>query len=171
MRTTPTDSVALIFLPFALFFARVIGDGNTRTFTKFNGHKSQFISFDTKGGEVEINWDISVPFFTIPLNHVSETGEVLPLLNVNARGLSIAGVLTAILTLAVPLLSKQGPETQYHRSLDSQWSQMGDTINEIMFSNRYVTPCIQRIACSIVSEARHSDNPTSTDKIIDGLSR
>ncbi|XP_071562217.1 LOW QUALITY PROTEIN: uncharacterized protein [Temnothorax nylanderi] len=171
MRATPTDSAALtlILLPFALFFVRVIGDGTTRTFTKPNGQKSQLISFDTKGGEVEITWDVSVPFFTIPLNHVSETGEVLPLLNVNTRGLSIAGVLTAILSLAVPLFSKPGPGMQY-RSLDSQWSQMGDTINEIVFSNRYITPCVQRIVCSVVSEASQSDNPTSTDKIIDGLS-
>jgi len=54
-----------------------------------------------------------VPFFTIPVNHVSEDGEVLPLLNVNTKGLSIAGVVTAILTLAVPLLSKPGPGMQY----------------------------------------------------------
>ncbi|KAL6256437.1 hypothetical protein P5V15_012550 [Pogonomyrmex californicus] len=170
MRVATTDSTALIFLPFALLFARVIGDGNARTFTKpFNGQKSQLISFDTKGGEIEVNWDVSVPFFTIPLNHVSETGEVSPLLNVNTKGFSVAGVLTAILTLAVPLLSKPGPGVNY-RNLDSQWSQMGDTINEIVFSNRYVTPCVQRIVCSVVSEASHSDNPSSTDKIIDGLS-
>ena len=47
------------------------------------------------------------------MNHVSENGEVLPLLNVNTKGLSIAGMLTAILTLAVPLLSKPGPGMQY----------------------------------------------------------
>ncbi|KYM96511.1 PREDICTED: uncharacterized protein LOC108779368 [Cyphomyrmex costatus] len=169
MRATSTDSAALILLPFALFFVQVIGDSKSRTFMNINGQKSQFISFDTKGGDVEITWDVSVPFFTIPMNHISENGEVLPLLNVNTKGLSIAGVLTAILTLAVPLLSKPGSEMQY-RSLDSQWSQMGDTINEIVFSNRYITPCIQRIICTIISEASHSDNPTSTDKIIDGLS-
>lgn len=55
--------------------------------------------------------------------------------------------------------------------LDSQWSQMGGMINEIMFSNQYITPCVQRVVCTVVSEASHSDNPTSTDKIIDGLSR
>lgn len=54
---------------------------------------------------------------------------------------------------------------------DSQWSRMGNTINEIILGNNYVTPCIQRIVCTVVSEASHSDNPTSTDKIIDGLSR
>ncbi|XP_011861536.1 PREDICTED: uncharacterized protein LOC105558448 [Vollenhovia emeryi] len=170
MRATPTDSILLILLPFALFFVRVIGDSNARTFTKLNGQKSQFISFDTKGGNVDINWEVSVPFFSIPLNHVSETGEVLPLLNVNTRGLSIAGVLTAIVTLAVPLMSKPGPQGTQYRSLDSQWSQMGDTINEIVFRNRYITPCVQRIVCAVVSEASHSDNPTSTNKIIDGLS-
>ncbi|XP_012522575.1 uncharacterized protein LOC105828658 [Monomorium pharaonis] len=169
MRVTLADSTVLILLPLVLFFVRVIGDSNARTFTKINGQKSQLISFDSKEGEVEVNWEVSVPFFTIPLNHVRENGEVLPLLNVNTKGLSVAGVLTAILTLAVPLLSKPAPGMQY-RSLDSQWSQMGDTISEIVFSNRYVTPCVQRIVCTIVSEARNSDSPSSTDKIIDGLS-
>lgn len=55
MRATPADSTALFLLPFALFFVRVIGDGNSRTFTKLNGQKSQLISFDTKGGEVEVS--------------------------------------------------------------------------------------------------------------------
>ncbi|XP_039314297.1 uncharacterized protein LOC105204177 [Solenopsis invicta] len=170
MRATPADSIALILLPFALFFVQVIGNSNERTFIKPNGQKPQFVSFDTKGGEVEINWDVSVPFFTIPLNHIGENGEVLPLLNVNTRGLSIAGVLTAILTLAVPLLSKPSGPGMNYRSLDSQWLQMGDTINEIVFSNRFITPCVQRIVCTVVSEAKHSDSPSSTDKIIDGLS-
>jgi len=58
MRTTPTDSAALILLPFALFFVRVIGDGNSRTFMNLNGQKPQFISFDTKGGEVEVSIEV-----------------------------------------------------------------------------------------------------------------
>lgn len=48
---------------------------------------------------------------------------------------------------------------------------MGDTINDVVFGNTLIAPCIQRVVCSVVSEASHSDNPTSTDKIIDGLSR
>lgn len=50
-----------------------------------------------------------MPFFTVPLNHIGEDGEVLPLLTVNKKGLSVAGVLTALVTLAVPLLSKPSP--------------------------------------------------------------
>lgn len=49
------DSTALILLPFALFFMRVIGEGNTRTFTKPNGQKSQFVAFDSKGGDIEVS--------------------------------------------------------------------------------------------------------------------
>lgn len=48
---------------------------------------------------------------------------------------------------------------------------MGNTINEMIFNNNYVVPCMQRIVCSIVSVAANAENPTSTDKIIDGLSR
>ncbi|EZA52400.1 hypothetical protein DMN91_012012 [Ooceraea biroi] len=164
---------AIRILPLAMCFARVIGDA--RTSTRLNspflsqGSKPQLIAFNTKGGDIDISWDVSVPFFSIPLKHVGENGEVSPLLTVNTRGLSVAGVLTAILTLAVPLLSKPEPGMHY-RSSDSQWSRMGDTINEVVLGNSFIAPCIQRIVCSVVSEASHSDNPTSTDKIIDGLS-
>ncbi|XP_050444986.1 uncharacterized protein LOC126848262 [Cataglyphis hispanica] len=174
MRAFPSDSAVLILLPLALFFARVIGDGDARTSTKLNSlfinsQKPQLVSFNSKEGDIEINWDVSVPFFRIPLSHVNKHNEISTLIDVNTRGLSIAGILTAILTLAVPVLSKPGPGMHY-RSSDTQWSRMGNTINEIMLSNNYVTPCIQRIICSIISEASHSNNPTSTDKIIDGLS-
>lgn len=54
---------------------------------------------------------------------------------------------------------------------NGQWLHIGNTINEMMFGNDYVVPCMQRIVCSIVSVAANSENPTSTDKIIDGLSR
>ncbi|XP_029174410.1 uncharacterized protein LOC114943026 [Nylanderia fulva] len=174
MRPFASDSTIPILLLFALSCTRVIGDGESRTSTKlnslfFNGNKPQLISFDTTGGEIEINWDVSVPFFTIPLHHTDENNEIAPLINVNTKGLSVAGILTAILTLAVPILSKPGPGMNY-RSSDSHWSRMGNTINEVILGNNYFTPCVQRIICSMISEASHSDNPTSTDKIIDGLS-
>ncbi|KAH0949464.1 hypothetical protein HN011_002250 [Eciton burchellii] len=164
---------AIRILPLALCFARVIGDAGASA--KLNGpflshsRKPQLIAFNTKGGDIDISWDVSVPFFTIPLNRMSENGEVSPLLTVNTKGLSVAGILTAILTLAVPLLSKPGPGMHY-RNLDSQWSRMGDTINELVLGNSFIAPCLLRVVCSIVSEASHSDSPTSTDKIIDGLS-
>lgn len=68
MRTTPTDSIALILLPFALFFVRVLGDSSART--KLNGHKSQFVSFDTKGGEIEV----SISKLTMCLNGLVLSG-------------------------------------------------------------------------------------------------
>lgn len=54
---------------------------------------------------------------------------------------------------------------------NGQWLQMGNTINEIIFGNNYVAPCMQRVVCSIVSVATHTKNQTSADKMIDGLSR
>lgn len=54
---------------------------------------------------------------------------------------------------------------------DWQWSWMENTVNEIILGNNDVISCIQRIVCTIVSEASHSDNLTSTHKIIDGLLR
>ncbi|XP_032688191.1 uncharacterized protein LOC116852198 [Odontomachus brunneus] len=172
MKTVPIGSIILIFLSLILCFTRVISNSSARTFAKLNSfagnYKPHFISFNSDGGEIDISWDVSVPFFKIPLNRIKENGEVLPLINVNTRGLSIAGMLTIIFTLAVPLLSK--PAQGMHYRSDSQWSWMGNTMNEIILGNNYVITCIQRIVCTIVSEASHSDNPTSTDKIIDGLS-
>lgn len=55
IRKTDMRTMDLSLLSFALLLARVTGDGNTRTFTKLNGQKPHLVSFDTKGGEIEVS--------------------------------------------------------------------------------------------------------------------
>lgn len=139
----------------------------------FAGHqKPRFVSFDAEEGKIDIEWGVTIPFISVPLNYkLGENGETQPLLNINPKALGIAGLMTTILTLIVPIFSKPEPGINYHRSSDSgQWMAMGNVINDMIFSNSYVTPCMQRIVCTIVSNASHSDDPTSMDKIIDGFS-
>ena len=54
---------------------------------------------------------------------------------------------------------------------DLQWWNIGHTVNDVLLRNGYVTPCVQRILCSIVNEVKRSKNPTSTGKMIDGIFR
>lgn len=49
------------------------------------------------------------------MNHVNENGELLPLLNINTKGLSISALFVAIITLVVPLFSVPGPRTSYRK--------------------------------------------------------
>ncbi|KAK9299723.1 hypothetical protein QLX08_007350 [Tetragonisca angustula] len=133
------------------------------------------ISFNPGHELLRIDWDVSIPFISIPLEYkVGENGEVPALFNINTKSLGIVGLIVSLLGVVSPLFSKTTMHPQYnYRSVDNggvQWSQMGNTINEMMFNNDYVAPCMQRVVCSIVSVAAHSENPTSTDKIIDGLS-
>lgn len=60
----------VVFLPLALWFARVIGDGDVKPSAKLNGqfinnHKAQLISFDSKGGEIEVSVSIFVVIYII----------------------------------------------------------------------------------------------------------
>lgn len=100
---------AIRILPLLVFcFVRVMGDAkaSSKLSNPFlsHSHRPQLIAFNT--------------FFTIPLNHVRENGEPSPLLTVNTRGLSVAGILTAILTLAVPLFSKGPGPGMHYRSTE-----------------------------------------------------
>lgn len=141
----------------------------------FGKHPSGgLISFNSDHELLRIDWDVSIPFVSIPLEYkIGENGEVPALFNVNTKSLGIVGLIVSLLGVVSPLFSKTHQQYNY-RSVDNggvQWLQMGNTINEMMFNNDYVTPCMQRVVCSMVSVAAHSENPTSTDKIIDGLSR
>ncbi|KOX71053.1 hypothetical protein WN51_03594 [Melipona quadrifasciata] len=140
----------------------------------FGRHPSGgLISFNSDHELLRIDWDVSIPFVSIPLEYkIGENGEVPALFNVNTKSLGIVGLIVSLLGVVSPLFSKTHQQYNY-RSVDDggvQWLQMGNTINEMMFNNDYVVPCMQRIVCSMVSVAAHSENPTSTDKIIDGLS-
>ncbi|XP_076656795.1 uncharacterized protein LOC143361343 [Halictus rubicundus] len=129
------------------------------------------ISFDSESEKIRLDWSLDIPFVSIPIDQkIGEHGHVPSLLNVNTKGIGIIGVLTTLLTVVPPLFSKERPHTNYRSEDSSQWLEMGNTINDIIFGNNYVAPCMQRVVCSIVSVAAHSESPTSTDKIIDGLS-
>ncbi|OXU26552.1 hypothetical protein TSAR_005253 [Trichomalopsis sarcophagae] len=154
--------------------------------------KPRFISFDTNSGKIDINLDLSVPFLSIPLEDKKEHGgPPMPLLNVNTKALTVFGLLMALSAFVVPLFVKKIPdqppnvspaELHHHHyskehkrsdrgsDLGSDLWYFGDSLNEILFKDSRVTPCVQRIICTAVAAASHSDNPSSADKIIDGLS-
>nr|XP_034176801.1 uncharacterized protein LOC117602651 isoform X2 [Osmia lignaria] len=150
-----------------------ISRGQSKTFGK---HPSNgLISFNSEEEKLRIDWAVTIPFISIPLDHkTGEHGEIPSLLNVNTKPLGLVGLMTTLLTVITPLFSKTHPQhnTHHHyRSEDNvQWFQMGNIINEMIFSNNYMVPCMQQVVCSIVSLATHAENPTGTDKIIDGLS-
>ncbi|XP_033323844.1 uncharacterized protein LOC117219070 [Megalopta genalis] len=129
------------------------------------------ISFDPEDENIRMDVSLNIPFITVPIEQkVGEHGQIPSLLNVNTKGLGIIGVVTALLSVVPVLLSKERPHTSYRSENNYQWLEMGNTINDMIFGNNYVAPCMQRVVCSIVSVAAHSESPTSTDKIIDGLS-
>ncbi|KAI4486338.1 hypothetical protein M0802_012357 [Mischocyttarus mexicanus] len=175
--------ILLVFFIIQLTIADYISAGSgkgkiSKLKNPFVSHsKPRFISFDAEEANIDISWDVSIPFISIPLQQkIGEENEKSPkLFNVNTKALTIAGIITGISSLVVPLFSKPIPppsQSQSHYRIDDgmEWSTMGNTINEMIFSNNYVAPCMQRIVCSIVSAASRTDNPTSTEKIIDGLS-
>ncbi|XP_076751985.1 uncharacterized protein LOC143424059 [Xylocopa sonorina] len=128
-------------------------------------------SFNSDEGKLSIDWAITIPFVSIPLEHkIEENGALPSLLNVNVKSLGIVGLIAALFTVIPPLFSKTHSHFNYRSMDDEQWLQMGNTINEMILGNAYVVPCVQRVVCSIVSVATHTDNPTSVNKIIDGLS-
>ncbi|XP_015182168.1 PREDICTED: uncharacterized protein LOC107069398 [Polistes dominula] len=177
-------TIVLVFFIIQLTMADYISAGSgkgkiSKMKNPFVGHsKPKFISFDAEEANIDISWDVSIPFISIPLQEKmdEDNKEKSPkLFNVNTKALTIAGIITGISSLVVPLFSKpvRPPlQSQSHYRTDDgmEWSTMGNTINEMIFSNNYVAPCMQRIVCSIVSTASRTDNPTSTEKIIDGLS-
>ncbi|OAD56838.1 hypothetical protein WN48_02363 [Eufriesea mexicana] len=143
--------------------------GHGKAYGKYPG--GGLISFNTEQEKLDIDWSVTIPFISIPLEHkIGENGEVSPWLNVNTKALGVVGLITTLFSVVTPLFSKTHPQYNYRSMDNEQWLQMGDTINEMIFGNNYVAPCMQRVVCSIVSVATQSENPTSADKIIDGLS-
>ncbi|KZC06226.1 PREDICTED: uncharacterized protein LOC107194936 [Dufourea novaeangliae] len=129
------------------------------------------ISFNSEQEKLRLDWAVTIPFISIPIDYkIGEHGEVPPLLDVNTKTLGIVGVLTTLASVFPPLFSKSHHHMNYRSGDNTQWFEMGNTINDMIFGNNYVAPCIQRIVCSIVSMATHSESPTNTEKIIDGLS-
>ncbi|CAK9813358.1 hypothetical protein ANTQUA_LOCUS7595 [Anthophora quadrimaculata] len=170
--------LSITLLVFCILHSSESVDNNTHKTTKrshskiFGKHPSNgLITFNSQEEDLRIDWSVTIPFISIPFNHkIGEHGEVSPLLNVNTKALGIVGLITTLFTVVSPLFSKQHRQFNYRSEDSSQWLDMGNTINEMIFGNNYVAPCMQRIVCSVVSVAMNTDNPTSTDKIIDGLS-
>ncbi|XP_023287987.1 uncharacterized protein LOC105697211 [Orussus abietinus] len=133
------------------------------------------ISSSSRGDEkllrFQIDLDLSIPFLSIPLGSEEQRpGEMPSLINVNPKSLSIAGVLTALAAIVVPLLTKSESEYHYRTGKKSDSWQFGNSPNDVLFDNSYLTPCLQRVICSVVSMSTRAENPTSTEKVIDGLS-
>ncbi|XP_051160933.1 uncharacterized protein LOC127281320 [Leptopilina boulardi] len=136
----------------------------------------RFISFDSNDGKIDIELDLSVPFITLPLNNKDgKSGLPTPLLSVNTQGIVVMGILLATSAFIVPLFFKpmtvppKTPGQRFRMDEDLQLWNLGNTVNEALSNNKLVTPCVQRILCSMVTTIKHTDNPTSTDKIIDGV--
>ncbi|KOC61962.1 hypothetical protein WH47_05851 [Habropoda laboriosa] len=170
--------LAVTLLLFSMVLSCKSQDNNAHKTTKrshskiFGKHPSNgLITFNSEDQKLRIDWAVTIPFISIPFDHkIGEHGEVSPLLNVNTKALGIVGLMTTLFTVVSPLFSKKHHQFNYRSEDNTQWLQMGNTINEMIFGNNYVAPCMQRIVCSVVSVAMNTDNPTSTDKIIDGLS-
>ncbi|XP_016906762.1 uncharacterized protein LOC107994392 [Apis cerana] len=168
-------TLLLCFFHFSISKENINGkvkSSRTHSNSKFGKYPSGgLISFDSDQEKLSIDWTVTIPFISIPFEHkIRENDEIPPLLNVNAKSVGIVGLITTLFSVVSPLFSKPHPEFNYRSMDNGQWLEMGNTINEMIFGNNYVAPCMQRIVCSIVSVATHSENPTSADKIIDGLS-
>lgn len=58
--------------------------------------------------------DLSIPFISIPLDNSPDSdNHPKPLVNVNAKSIAIAGILSAITAFVIPLLLKAPTEHQY----------------------------------------------------------
>ncbi|XP_043255096.1 uncharacterized protein LOC122398896 [Colletes gigas] len=172
-----------LLLLFALLASKATTDPNagadrnsktrrTRTKTFTDSSKERLVSFNSEEEKLSIDWAVTIPFVSIPLHHRNEEhGQVSPLVHVNTKTLGLVGLLTGLLSLVTPLFSKTHSSQLNYRSEEKEhWSEMKNTINDMVFGNNYVAPCMQRVVCSIVSVAAHAESPTSMEKIIDGLS-
>ncbi|XP_024938898.1 uncharacterized protein LOC107265808 [Cephus cinctus] len=132
----------------------------------------RFLSFNSHDSDkIEIDLDLSIPFLSIPLTSKEQQGGYdTSLANVNTKALTIAGLITSLAVFMIPLFVKGYSSLDRRSGKDIEWNFFSDAINDMVYYNNYISPCVQRAICSIVSKARHSNNPTSSDKIIDGIS-
>ncbi|XP_076637897.1 uncharacterized protein LOC143350023 [Colletes latitarsis] len=173
-----------LFLLFALLACKATTDPaaadrddsktrRTRAKTFSDSSKEGLVSLNSEEEKLSIDWAVTIPFVSIPLHHRNgEHGQASPLVHVNTKTVGLVGLLTGLLSVVTPLFSKTHSSQQlnYRSEEKEHWSEMKSTINDMVFGNNYVAPCMQRVVCSIVSVAAHAENPTSIEKIIDGLS-
>lgn len=75
-----------------------------------------FLSHDiSRLVRLQIDLDLSIPFLSIPLD--AKPGSMRPLLNINAKALTIAGIFTAVSTILSPLFVNKSPAGPYYSKL------------------------------------------------------
>ncbi|XP_063987884.1 uncharacterized protein LOC135168003 [Diachasmimorpha longicaudata] len=160
---------SVIFASSLLFTILVLVYGNGRSHAESPKREPKFISFNSEDGKIDIDLDLSIPFISIPLGGKGEKDGPRPLVNVNTKSITVAGILAAITAFVIPLLFKTPNHSQYR--LDDEFSiwDTGRALNELVLGNNYVTPCIQRAICGAIARVDRVNTPTGADKIVDGL--
>ncbi|KAK0083823.1 hypothetical protein PV325_008143 [Microctonus aethiopoides] len=157
----------IIFLLCTLSIAALTSD-----IIRSNKRVPRFISFDHKGGQIDVDLDLSIPFISIPLNNDENQPGDNPksLVNINLKSLSFAALFATITAFIVPLFLKT-PHDYHNYRLDDGFGfqDIGRSINELILGNNHITPCVQRAVCSAVMKTRENEVPTSAEKIIDGI--
>ncbi|XP_034938374.1 uncharacterized protein [Chelonus insularis] len=160
-------SLLLAIVCFSSTILLVFASTNHSTILK---RDKRFLSFDSKDGKIDIDLELSVPFISIPLNSEDSEEGPKPLANVNLKSIAVAGLVAAITTFVVPLLFKShNMEHRYRRDDVLGLQEAGQAISELLFGNNHITPCLQQFVCIATAKAKKLRNPTSSDKIIDGL--
>ncbi|XP_066597018.1 uncharacterized protein [Prorops nasuta] len=129
------------------------------------------IGFDSENGNIEINWDVSVPFITIPISHSEHSsGGVPPLFKINTKALGVAGLVTTVAALTAPLFANS-LEPHYRSNRKADWTDYAsEAFSNMIPHSSFIGPCMQYVICSAISASARSENPSSTEKILDGLS-
>ncbi|KAJ8674350.1 hypothetical protein QAD02_005612 [Eretmocerus hayati] len=144
--------------------------------SEFSKKKSRFISFDSSSGNIDIDLDLSVPFLSIPLDEKKGNGQMqMPFVNINTKALGVFASLMAISAFIIPLFVKKSsglqpkPAGLHQYRSDQDSSYFEHFSKDIFHKDGRFTPCLQSIICSAVATAIASNEPTSVDKIIDGI--
>ncbi|XP_033217584.1 uncharacterized protein LOC117173232 [Belonocnema kinseyi] len=171
MRNPPISVIYVIviyfFGPFNLFkFGSFLQHG-----PEIKEKSARLISYDSKLGKIDLEFNVGVPFLSIPLERSESSRGPSSLLKVNIKGITLLGILFASSAFVIPLLFKPTSQDSQRYRMDegSPLGDVGDTVTDFLLRNGYVTPCVQRILCSLVTGVKNSENQTSTGKIIDGI--
>ena len=125
-------------------------------------------------------------------------GQPESLVSINTKGIAVLGILLATSAFLVPsfIESKPIPQDQQHYrknkkngftnffsiqfsyiffnlgiEQDSNSWNIGQTLNDFLTHDGYVTSCLQRTLCSLLTTVNRPKNPTSSQKIVNALLR
>ncbi|XP_011305392.1 uncharacterized protein [Fopius arisanus] len=159
-----------VIFTLSLLFAFVnLAYGNARKPADSLKREPKFISFNSDDGKIDVDLDLSIPFISIPLGDKDDKDGPRPLVNINTKSITVAGILAAITAFVIPLLFKTPNHSQYRFDNEFNVWDAGRTLNEFILGNNYVTPCIQRAICGAIARVDRVKTPTGADKIVDGL--